>query len=515
MRSGATATGKSVFTNHRHDDHRGKKAGKSSTSNKTAKCGRTAKHHVCTKACKRENKENNNYASCGVTDCDHEACTQFGHFHRPSGLTGAARRAAENKTGKKSKKKPARWTMCQKHLTASDCGIDKPHGHCNCDATAHFVGMLEEYSEQVLTPSSGIERETLSDQEFAEMLDEKNEENAAYGKSNTARTYPDMDAYMDEYYHNEKKAELTATFNDLNFILMDHKLKCQTDSTLPTVSEEPSSTPKVTSGSVDGDAGDSLPPATSEIEAPAKHADAVDFNTPKEGVPTISVENKESLTTATPKTHQMFVFLNLPVGDENLTLRDKLSNWWKKKSLFTRVDTTTLVNLPSDHIFPEHIDVRRTSDKEVKRVWRRACDPGKILAQKPGNFSIFRKLLPACLEVSVYTDLYKAAVSDSRLRAASVIVGGDTPQISRALDPTVTKRVEELRMETAGTFNDTTLLTWTCIAVMNQLTAQAVFRKLATTSKELDFRTGGQSRTKRFPRPPTSLAPKRSKNKIC
>lgn len=408
--------------------------------------------------------------------------------------------------------------MCEKHLSASECGVSKPHGHCECEPTAHFGDMLRDYAKLSLTRSQPLNnKRDMSNAEIAKLMDEKEAEEAAFDESThlPENTYGNISKQVDDFYSLQTEKELEEAYNDFDFILADHVLKSQARSELPTITEESSVELAQAMPSATGEPTTAPTKAHEEERAAGQNVAAVDFNVPQEDVPSKSEENKESLTTAKPKTEEMFVFLNLPVGDENLSLRDKASNWWKKRSLFTRIDTSTLVNLPSDHVFPEHIDVQRTSNEEVKRVWRRARDTGQIIQQRPANLSVFRKLLPACLEVTVYSDLLRAAVLDSRLRSASVIVGGDKPQISRALDPMVTKKVEELRLMLPGKYENTTLLTWTCIAVMNQLTAQAVFRTLATTSKELDFRTWGQSRTKRWSRPPTSLARKRSTKKVC
>lgn len=378
--------------------------------------------------------------------------------------------------GKNGSAKPPRWKPCLEHLEAGLCGVDKPHGHCPCKSKAHFHALLNLH--------------------IAELQAEQREATRA---RDPALEIMDM---LDLQIHDEREAELTAAFNSFDFVIEEAQQQNACTHTPPAQASgthEPSR---------------DNPPASS------------DFNAPQECVPSTD-EIKESLTDdssdddvsdtesdvsdsdlswlmmdtcverrTSPKVRRMTVFVNATVGDENLSIPARIGNWLMQHLPFTTIDDSTTVNAASPGIFSETIDLRSTNTREVKAFWQSSGQPGAMLAQASGTFALFRDLLPACMEVEVYESLLLSAACDPRLNKLYVITRDN--QISQALGPYVREYVYSQAAKMDGCYDNPALLTWTIVAIMNQLTATAIVTKMASTGAGLDFRTRGQSHTMRL-----------------
>lgn len=473
------------------DVHRGKKTGKSSTKfpkkNKDPhRNSGVARHRPKTQFAGVRIGEADHPGPCHVHDCQHDDCTRFGHHHRPKGFENAKKRVAEKQKKKNGSSKPARWTACAVHLEAGKCGIDKPHGHCQCKTTAHFNQLIHEYTSNV----------------------------TAYSPPSPTEL---MDA-LESQQQAEREAEVTDTWNDLigdfSFILEEHKQFVSQEPSAPPLSHQSGNKPAT-----------QLSPATAGDETPASS----DFNTPSEGVPSPD-ENKESLTDesstddsdsseyddsdldyliwsddvrnvpttqppATPELQRMTIFLNAEVGDENLDLFSRMGNWCKMHLPFTKLEESSLVNAASANLFSESLNLSHSNVAEVHAFWRKSEQPGIEIAQANGTLALFRKLLPACMEVEVYKKILDAASTHPSLNKACVVTR--SLQISSALGPIVTDFVYSQASKLDGRYDNPSLLTWTVVAIMNQLTAASLVKRMAGSGSGMDFRTRGRSRITR------------------
>jgi len=487
-----------------------------------------ARHRPKTQFAGKRIGEADHPGPCHVNNCRHENCTRFGHHHRPGAQEGAKKRLTEKKK-KNGSSKPARWTVCTVHLEAGKCGIDKPHGHCTCRATTHYHDMLHEYADNV----------------------------TAYSPSSPMAI---MDA-LDAERHQEREEELTRTFGDLDFILNEHKqqlVEPETKSTDDSKRQEicdalleedeqydpgaEMSDPPDWGSEEDEDGvyapfhcASAPPPADPDEDKhntpPNPNGDdtpaSSDFNTSTEGVPSQD-ENKESLTDESssddsdcewvkgieglsvvresskpkpaikqspPEVQKMTIFLNAQVGDENLPIFDRLTNWFKRHLPLSKLEETTLVNAASANLFSESLQLLPTNVDVVQAFWQTSDRGGYTMAQATGTLALFRSLLPACMEVEVYKKILDDAATDPKLNKQGVVT--KDLQISSALGPIVTDYVFTHASKLKGCYDNPSLLQWTVIAIMNQLTATALVRRMAGNAGGMDFRTRGRSRTTR------------------
>lgn len=274
--------------------------------------------------------------------------------------------------------------------------------------------------------------------------------------------------------------------------------------------------------------GENKPPNPNGDDTPASS----DFNASTEGVPSTD-ENKESLTDESssdesdcewmtllgefdkmllesaesePTTkksqpelvelQRMHVFFNAQVGEENLSIYDRLTNWFKRHIPLSKLEETTLVNAASANLFSESLQLRPTNVDEVQAFWQRSDQGGAAMAQANGTLALFRELLPACMEVEVYKKILDDAAIDPKLNKQGVVTRD--LQISSALGPIVTDYVFTQASKFKGCYDNPTLLQWTVVAIMNQLTATALVRRMAGNAGGMDFRTRGRSRTTRL-----------------
>lgn len=455
---------------------------------------------------------------CSVEHCQHKSCTILGHHHKPRGKTGASKRIEDGK--KKAGSKPSRWTVCTIHLEARECGVDKPHGHCTCKHTAHFHDLL----------TAHIAEETEHDRVMVA---------------------------VERQRHREREAELAETFSCFDFVVDEHvnRVAVETGQSIHEhknrLDDEESDTESVAS---------SQPPAVvlasprsvttstprSPLPTEEKHATVSAVNNPDFICPTLTstseaspapAENKESLIQVTvdepehshkpditalssetcepspvplssgPETKEMLIFLNARVGDENLKTWTRVKNWCKRHVPLTRTDVSTLVNAETSSIFSETLELHNTCSLEVKAMWKIQKAKGRTLETASGQMSLLRQLLPACMKVDVYTGILKIASSDASLNKQAVFQKDQ--KISRSLGPIVRNFVYTTAaklskdLPESKQYNDSTLLLYTAIAIMNQLTSKAIVTLLAANGEGVDFCTRGRSITQRSKGPRT------------
>lgn len=523
------------------DVHRGKKTGKSSIKyppkNKDPHRNMgVARHRPKTQFAGQRIGEADHPGPCHATNCRHENCTRFGHHHRPGAQQGAKKRLTEKKK-KNGSSKPARWTVCTVHLEAGKCGVDKPHGHCTCSATTHYHDMLHEYAGNVTahSPSSPME-----------LMDALENERHQEREAELTRVVGGLDFILTE--HEQLVAQsVTKTVEDVkrqeicDALLIDEPYDPGTEMSDPPdwgsdEDEDGCYVPKhrvaATPLAEPDEDKHNTPPNPNGDDTPASS----DFNTPTEGVPSAD-ENKESLTDESssdesdcewiekmeamieefdkmlPKSaktkpiteklqpelvelQRMHVFFNAQVGEENLSIYDRLTNWFKRHIPLSKLEETTLVNAASANLFSESLQLLPTNVDEVQAFWQRSDQGGAAMAQATGTLALFRELLPACMEVEVYKKILDDAAVDPKLNKQGVVTRD--LQISSALGPIVTDYVFTQASKFKGCYDNPTLLQWTVVAIMNQLTATALVRRMAGNAGGMDFRTRGRSRTTRL-----------------
>jgi hypothetical protein len=169
-------------------------------------------------------------------------------------------------------------------------------------------------------------------------------------------------------------------------------------------------------------------------------------------------------------------------------------NYVKLHLPLTRLDEATLINEMAEHTIPESMTFKQTTDREVKMFWKLSNQRGMIIKSGEGEVSIFRKLLPSYVELEVYEDILYAAAFETELQRSLVLRNDGT--ISEALPPLATNYVYKLARENRARRKAHILLN-TVLALMNQLTAAAIYKKLAIGgfNGELNFPPRGRSHT--------------------
>lgn len=425
-------------------------------------------------------------AKCSVKNCDHTSCTTLGHFHRPKAHDGVKRRLTEKK-GKNGSSKPARYTVCKLHLEAGKCGVALPHGHCGCDATAHHHALLTQHIEDVHDEHSHNDREPALSWEFDAFRDRLSDD----GRSHHHAQFPD------------RAAELTAAYEKDEFVfqeaaqyLLDEERKGAPHKQQP----QPAgvSSKLITAGQPDDepsdDESDEMEESSSDDSSDESDSDDESRFTWVDSLGSEEEEEREEdASESTFETKKMLVYLNVQVGEENLSIWKRLANSFLRHIPFTRLDTVTTVNGVTADTVDESLTLRPTNESEVKAFWRTRDDAGHRLSSALGHMALFRDLLPSCMEAEVYSDILSKATRDAKLNKQAVLT--KNMDISRALGPIVSDYVYS---QAGGDSqrNPTTLL-WTTVAVMNQLTASAIVKLAAGSGTGLDFRTRGRSRTLR------------------
>jgi hypothetical protein len=336
---------------------------------------------------------------------------------------------------------------------------------------------------------------------------------------------------MDQHERNaraQKQAEYEALYSDFDFMISEHTQLCSDQesdakdpATTPTPSEtepeaakvaippptDPEEDPDDDSSDPDDDSSDASSDfniALDDVPADAEHKESLtdessesdDSDTDDDSVTWMDLEDEMSPEDLLEDVNvvERFVFLNCQVGDENLTLRERLGNWVISNLPFTRADTSTLVNAASAELFSESLSLHHTTQTEVKGWWSQHDTAGWKIAQARGTIALFRTLLPACVKVDIYSDIARLASVDPKLNKQQVIT--KDLKISRALGPIVTDFVYSQAAQMTG-HDDPSILTWTTIAIMNQLTAMKLVTHMGGNGGEMGFRTWGRSRTAR------------------
>ena len=419
---------------------------------------------------------------CDVQHCDHTSCTTLGHFHRSKAHDGAKRRVTE-KNRKNGSSKPARYTVCKLHLEAGRCGVDLPHGHCaTCDATTHHHALLTQHIDEelrhdrpdpVLSWEYDVFRDRLSDD----------------GRSHHHAQFPD------------RHAELTAAFRKDEFVFEEaaqHLLEEKHDGT---PQKQQPQTAGVSPKLIVADQTDDEPSENSDEQEESSGGDSSDESDSDsdcsihwlDEAPDDESEQREDVAEDHFETTRMLVYLNVQVGEENLTILQRIKNFCMRHILLTRLDTVTSINEITEDTVEESLTLRATNEREVKAFWRTRDSAGYRLASAQGHLALFRDPLPSCMEAEVYTDILSKAARDAKLNKQGVLT--KDLNISRALGPIASDFVYSLGG--GDTRRNPATLLWTTVAVMNQLTASGIVKLAAGNGTGLDFQTRGRSRTLR------------------
>jgi hypothetical protein len=100
-------------------------------------------------------------------------------------------------------------------------------------------------------------------------------------------------------------------------------------------------------------------------------------------------------------------------------------------------------------------------------------------------------LFPLAKEVTVYSDILAAAQRDTRLDKATAVTKDNLS--SASIKAIVVERLGVLALEASKVPRDPTIMLWTQIAVLNQLTLKGIIRNMAGVTRQVDFPNRGQS----------------------
>lgn len=403
--------------------------------------------------------------TCQAKHCNHNDCTMLGHHHRPKGKSGASRRAQESK-GKNGSSKPSRFKPCMLHLEAGQCGVDLPHGHCSCP---------EEHFHDLLT---------------AHIADETRHDSTHPPRGPWERSPAE---------HAAEEQRLTSAFNSFEFKIGEAKQQ----NALLTAASAPDTPSNISSDFNFAAFADRVPANAEKKESFADDDDdtSSDSDSDDEDEEIEYVWNDDWISKtkhfrhqhfaeppAGPATRKLLVFTAAIVGDENLRIVDRFTNWLKLHLPLTRTTDSTLVNPPHDSLIAEHVTLLPTTTQHVNWFWKTPDSPGWELSAAEGDLQFFRKLLPACREAEIYSSIYDAALLDIRLNKQEVIT--KDLQISRSLGPIVRDFVYTQAATLVGA--KPSILVWTVVAIMNALTASGIVTRMSGNGQGLDFRTWGR-----------------------
>jgi hypothetical protein len=349
------------------------------------------------------------------------------------------------------------------HLEAGQCGVELPHGHCSCP-TEHFNVLL----------TAHIAYETKHD-------------------SSTPILGP-WERSPAEHAAEEKR--LTEAFNSFEYMIGEAQQQNASLTTAP-----PLTTPtNPVSSDFNFAAIDEVPAQAEEKESFTDDDDTTSSDTDSEMEIdddelahewfTLGPGHRPHVAAPEPELRRLLVFTNAIVGDENLGVVDRFTNWIKLHLPLLRASDHTLVNRPHDNLIAEHVTLRPTTTQQVNWFWKTPKAPGWELSAADGDLQLFRKLLPACREADIYAAIYDAALLDPRLNKQEVIT--KDLEISRSIGPIVRDYVYTKAADIPGA--KPSILLWTVVAVMNALTASGIVTRMSSNGKGLDFRTWGRYR---------------------
>jgi hypothetical protein len=174
-----------------------------------------------------------------------------------------------------------------------------------------------------------------------------------------------------------------------------------------------------------------------------------------------------------------------------------------------RADLTTTVNGECDTAINGNMELRHATRKEVKACWRAAQAPGWTSSPTKAHKIFLQELLPVCIDLRVYSQMFKDALTDPELYNVSAIT--QEHKISASVQSMISSWMKNYMTKHSGVYLDPQLLISTEGAISNQVVIRSIHRVLSAPAGnvgELIFRTGGRPRKARHKAPPISAGPK-------
>jgi hypothetical protein len=462
-------------------------------------------------------------SKCNISDCPHDACTTFGHFHKAKPLSNAAKRLRE-KQGKKKQTKnlEPRWRECKLHLAAGECGSDLPHGHCSCAVTTHFRQLLDDYVDEEFKTQTPEEEMRKMDTDLLDQL--------GLHEPESKHTHPDESDHEWTFLPmiNEHRALCGLD------IIPDHDDMPLTRPGTPTHSftgEPTVRTPTAPANTGPLTAATAAVPSFEEKKvsfAPCGHESSVNTQLAPTAPPLLrrqtcqvspdilqngtgsaehtGGEQDEGEDEQTPPppvlppvegdhpTQSMVVFLSSDTEGirDHRTWKMRFKTFMLSHIPLTITEVETKVNAATHDILSEQLQLADTNVASVKFFWKKGANTkGWRINKQKQLFPLFRKLFPLAKEVTVYSDILAAAQRDTRLDKATAVTKDNLS--SASIKAIVVERLGVLALEASNVPRDPTIMLWTQIAVLNQLTLKGIIRNMAGVTRQVDFPNRGQS----------------------
>lgn len=430
----------------------------------------------------------------GAGDCYDDDCRLFLHFHRPAPATGAKKRKLED--GSKPKKRnPARWTICTLHLMASECGVEKPHGHCTCAPEHHpvFQALLEK----------------SQDEEAREEAVERKWDTPEERRQDKERTrYYESDDYVLEAHRTPTSSPDDTTarqiFDQLEFSAFSYDV--DSDGSDDDISDDeltddeclgPNNSPKGATPPLRSTEG--VEPAVTVGAKPSIVNVYVNnpgqLNPSKEVVPSKEESAEAVEASSFPEAVKTTRKVYMTGEATNVSVKARIQNWFIRqvgKLPLTRTDDGVRMNKDCPELMSECFTPQATTTQVVKGSWRKTTADGWKTACRPGQIAVFKKYFPTYVNAPVYLELMEQTLSHSLVRQGRFVRGGS---ITQSMEPTVIHVLEKLCKKNKVSMQLQAAV-FTQMAIMNQLFLRDLVRDLAIplNVETLDFRSRGQRR---------------------